>query len=216
MSHVKTDKLSARTASGTITLGESGETLTVPSGVTLAVASGATISNAGTASGFGGLILLSSLTNSSSVSELEFSLPDLNDYRAYYFYFTNLTGESAGYLRMQLSTDGGSTYITSGYSPQSTNYIDVHRNDISSVANCVFQNFGIYIFARNDNSVAYSTGVSFQSGSFKRSASPQIIQAQLYFNTIVNSTTSSINAFKLFMSTGNMSGGTFKLYGITN
>ena len=35
MSHVKTDKLSARTASGTITLGESGETLTVPSGVVL-------------------------------------------------------------------------------------------------------------------------------------------------------------------------------------
>ena len=46
MSHVKTDKLSARTASGTITLGESGETLTIPSGVTL--------TNNGTASGFGG------------------------------------------------------------------------------------------------------------------------------------------------------------------
>ena len=45
MSHVKTDKLSARTASGTITLGESGETLTVPSGVVL--------TNNGTASGFG-------------------------------------------------------------------------------------------------------------------------------------------------------------------
>ena len=45
MSHVKTDKLSARTASGTITLGESGETITVPSGVVL--------TNNGTASGFG-------------------------------------------------------------------------------------------------------------------------------------------------------------------
>jgi len=45
MSHVKTDKLSARTASGTITLGESGETLTIPSGVVL--------TNNGTASGFG-------------------------------------------------------------------------------------------------------------------------------------------------------------------
>ena len=47
MSHVKTDKLSARTASGTITLGESGETLIVPSGVVL--------TNNGTASGFGGV-----------------------------------------------------------------------------------------------------------------------------------------------------------------
>lgn len=53
MSHVKTDKLSARTASGTITLGESGETFSLPSGTTLNIASGATISNAGTSSGFG-------------------------------------------------------------------------------------------------------------------------------------------------------------------
>jgi hypothetical protein len=52
MSHVKTDKLSARTASGTITLGESGETFSLPSGTTLNIASGATISNSGTASGF--------------------------------------------------------------------------------------------------------------------------------------------------------------------
>jgi len=45
MSHVKTDKLSARTASGTVELGVSGETISIPSGVT--------ISNSGTASGFG-------------------------------------------------------------------------------------------------------------------------------------------------------------------
>jgi len=35
MSHVKTDKLSARTASGTITLGESGETFALGSGATV-------------------------------------------------------------------------------------------------------------------------------------------------------------------------------------
>ena len=41
-------------ATGTaITLGETGDTLTVPSGATLAVASGATLANSGTASGFG-------------------------------------------------------------------------------------------------------------------------------------------------------------------
>jgi len=37
----------------TVTIGGSGDTITVPSGATLAVASGATISNSGTASGFG-------------------------------------------------------------------------------------------------------------------------------------------------------------------
>ena len=51
-SEIKADKWSP--ASGTsATIGDSGDTYTVPSGVTLAVASGATISNSGTASGFG-------------------------------------------------------------------------------------------------------------------------------------------------------------------
>ena len=45
MSEVKTDKLSPRTSSGTLTLGTSGDTFSIPSGVTL--------SNSGTASGFG-------------------------------------------------------------------------------------------------------------------------------------------------------------------
>jgi hypothetical protein len=45
MSHIKTDKLSPRTGSGTVTLGTSGDTFSIPSGVTL--------TNSGTASGFG-------------------------------------------------------------------------------------------------------------------------------------------------------------------
>jgi len=45
MSEIKSDKLSPRTASGTVTLGTSGDTFEVPSGVTL--------TNNGTANGFG-------------------------------------------------------------------------------------------------------------------------------------------------------------------
>ena len=52
MSEVKVNKISPR--SGTdVTLGDSGDTLTVPSGATLTVASGATINNQGTATNFG-------------------------------------------------------------------------------------------------------------------------------------------------------------------
>ena len=46
MSEVKVNKISPRTACGTVTLGDSGDTFTIPSG--------ATITNAGTATGFGG------------------------------------------------------------------------------------------------------------------------------------------------------------------
>jgi len=52
MSEVKTNKLTASTGTA-ITLGDSGDTFTVPSGATLAVASGATVTNSGTATGFG-------------------------------------------------------------------------------------------------------------------------------------------------------------------
>ena len=45
MSEIKSDKLSPRTASGTVVLGDSGDTFSVPAGVTIA--------NSGTATGFG-------------------------------------------------------------------------------------------------------------------------------------------------------------------
>jgi len=51
-SEIKANKISPATGTA-FTLGDSGDTFTLPSGATLAVASGATISNAGTASGFG-------------------------------------------------------------------------------------------------------------------------------------------------------------------
>ena len=51
-SEIKANKISPATGTA-FTIGDSGDTFTLPSGATLAVASGATISNAGTASGFG-------------------------------------------------------------------------------------------------------------------------------------------------------------------
>jgi len=57
MSHIKTDKLSPRTASGTVTLGTSGDTFTIPSGVTL--------TNNGSSSGFdSGLASVQTFTSS--------------------------------------------------------------------------------------------------------------------------------------------------------
>jgi hypothetical protein len=53
MSEVKVNKISPRTACGTTTLGDSGDTFNLPSGATLTVASGATITNNGTQTGFG-------------------------------------------------------------------------------------------------------------------------------------------------------------------
>tara|TARA_R100001594_G_scaffold2116_5_gene8608 strand:+ start:3227 stop:4633 length:1407 start_codon:yes stop_codon:yes gene_type:complete len=54
MSEIKVNKITPRTNCGSIQLGDSGDTFTLPSGATITVASGATISNSGTAAGFGG------------------------------------------------------------------------------------------------------------------------------------------------------------------
>jgi hypothetical protein len=54
-SEIKANKISPATGTA-FTIGDSGDTFTLPSGATLAVASGATISNAGTASGFGKIV----------------------------------------------------------------------------------------------------------------------------------------------------------------
>ena len=52
MSEVKVNKISPRSGTG-VTLGDSGDTFTVPSGGTLTIACGATITNSGTQTGFG-------------------------------------------------------------------------------------------------------------------------------------------------------------------
>jgi hypothetical protein len=74
MSELKSDKLSPRTASGTVTLGTSGNTFSIPSGVTFA--------NSGTATGFGGgkvLQVVSSIdnTNTSVMSTTSSSYVDM-------------------------------------------------------------------------------------------------------------------------------------------
>jgi hypothetical protein len=53
MSEIKVNKISPRTACGTTTLGDSGDTFNLPSGGTLTIAAGATITNNGTANNFG-------------------------------------------------------------------------------------------------------------------------------------------------------------------
>ena len=71
MSEVKTNKVSPVGANGTVTLGDSGDTITVPSGVTFA--------NSGTATGFGKVLQVVSAvkTNTSSYGGTTFSTTGL-------------------------------------------------------------------------------------------------------------------------------------------
>jgi len=95
MSEVKVNKISPRTACGTVTLGDSGDTFTVPSG--------ATISNLGTATGFGGTGVVSWETSSIKTSG-----------------FTAVTG--TGYF---CNTTGGAFTVTLPASPSAGDVVGV-------------------------------------------------------------------------------------------
>ena len=95
MSEVKVNKISPRTACGTVTLGDSGDTFTIPSG--------ATITNAGTATGFGGTGVVSWETGSIKTTG-----------------FTAVTG--TGYF---CNTTGGGFTVTLPLSPSAGDVVGV-------------------------------------------------------------------------------------------
>jgi len=76
MSTINVNSIAPESGS-TITIGGSGDTITVPSGATLAVASGATISNAGTASGFGKVLQVVQTVKSDTFSSSSSSWTDI-------------------------------------------------------------------------------------------------------------------------------------------
>ena len=90
MSEVKVNKVSPRSGTG-VTLGDSGDTFTVPSGATLDIASGATLANSGTATGFASIAWQSSVKTAN---------------------FTAVAGE--GYF---VNTSGGAITLTLPASP---------------------------------------------------------------------------------------------------
>jgi len=75
-SEVRTNKISPATGTA-FTIGDSGDTFTLPSGATLAVASGAAISNAGTASGFGKVLQVVSTTKTDTFTTTSSTFVDL-------------------------------------------------------------------------------------------------------------------------------------------
>lgn len=165
MSHVKTDKLSARTASGTITLGESGETFSLPSGTTLNISSGAAISNAGTASGFGGGKVLQVVNQIYENAEISFSSTSFVDLG------TNtdvtITPSSTSNKILYLANIG---YRVGGTETTSYGYIKIVRDDTTDLGSELF--VGRHMYS--------GSFAQFGSGSFMYLDSPSTTSAITY------------------------------------
>ena len=148
-SEIKANKISPATGTA-FTLGDSGDTFTLPSGATLAVASGATISNAGSASGFGGGKVLQ-MQYSSPYSGSHISLTSGTPFEVSTQYRVTITPISAtsnilvmfygtihinnanGGITPYVSTDGGSSFsIVNG---SATSWSEMIRNS-GAHSNC--------------------------------------------------------------------------------
>jgi hypothetical protein len=142
-SEVRTNKISPATGTA-FTIGDSGDTFTLPSGATLAVASGATISNAGTASGFGGgkvLQVVNHVYENAEIAITSTSFVDLgtntdliitptsssNKILVYYSFSYRAGGASTG-------TESGHIKITRDDTTDMGSFIEVGRHNYSGAA----------------------------------------------------------------------------------
>lgn len=106
MGTIKTTNIQSITGSGTVTIGQSGETISIPSGVTF--------TNSGTATGFGALVFLGE-TTASNVASVDLNGYFTSSYDIYKIFIDGLYGSiNDKRVHMQFST-GSYTVQTSNY-----------------------------------------------------------------------------------------------------
>lgn len=153
-------------------------------------------------------------------------------YNQYWFLFTNIhPEENDRHLKMQVSTNGGSSY---GVSTTNTNWRAAHKEDGSFTffgeitGNSVAQSTSSFIINEgmgnpNDGSCSGFLKLFSPSGtthmkhyetefsSMNFQSPPQTVH---YFTSGQFETTSAINAVQFTASSGNLDSGTIKLYGV--
>ena len=222
-SEIKADKWSP--ASGTAcTIGDSGDTFTVPSGATLAVASGATISNSGTASGFAGQTLVSSGTWASGTDTLSFDSVFTADYVRYVFYLTDVSSTTD--YKLYIQTRRGGSYITSGYAFV-TNGEDSNGNNLSNVdspAGNMELNATAYFggtVEKTSNAIIYfhnpyNSAQYTQIGGLTHGWQNNNFQSTAQFSG-VDPNAASVTGFRVKVSAGNTQAGVkYALYGMAS
>ena len=128
MSEVKVNKISPRTNCGTVQLGDSGDTITIPAGAdatlggagsTITIPAGATITNSGTAAGFGST---GEVSWNTTIKTADFTATSGSGF------FVN-TGSGAVTVTLPSSPSAGNVVAVSDYnSSAGTNNITIARN----------------------------------------------------------------------------------------
>jgi len=217
MSEVKVNKISPATGTA-FTLGDSGDTFTIPSG--------ATIANSGTATGFGGgMVKLLATTLTGAAAGIAFDSTYITSTYDNYYVTVNglLPVTDNADIGIYLSVDNGSAFAThvsgnryqqlngTGDGWQNSNNAHYMVHDASNVAGEIKVNGFAIIEAVNDTTCwksIYGSGMTQNSGTKTNDYS---------YNTFTSfQSTTAVNYMIIKANSGNLQGfGTATLYGIT-
>jgi len=203
-SELKVDKISPATGTG-FTLGDSGDTFTVPSG--------ATITNSGTATGFGEMTLLSTTTLSGTSTSISVSATGYLKLLIFGFGLDGSSSVSDTYIRF--NSDSGNNYKfvrmngdngnNSGQSTQLTSGIYINMNGVYGYASG--GNISFYAEIFDPTSTSHWKNVLVNAvGEYSTGQNIQLVSGAYLSN-------SAITSLQLNSSTS-LTAGTIKIYGV--
>lgn len=178
-------------------------TAAITAGAGISVTPGAnTITIAATGGGSGALVLIQTQTAASSTA-LTFTTGITSTYNHYYLLYDNVT-TAAGNIVAQLSTNGGATYITTGYGGNSTLGLTLAFPTATQIA------YGEVNLLNMTSGVNYV--VNDYTFNFVDTVGPSVSNNNA--NSAYLTPTIVVNAFQIVNDTAIVFSGKFSLYGI--
>ena len=158
--------------------------------------------------------LISTTTVSTSVGTVDIAIPT-SGYSFYRMIVTNLTTASDAGILVRTSSDGGSTFASTSGDYNNENNAGAHM--YLANANSQYGDADARKGSNIENTFINTAGFYFKFAteiSYYRSSDAS---AQYYSGPVsgVRNSATQVNALRYFVSPGNITGGTFKLYGYT-
>jgi hypothetical protein len=169
----------------------------------------------------GSLVKIQTLTASASAN-ISFTSGITATYNTYFVVINGLQpATNASQLLLTLSTNGGSSYLVTGYKALCNNL-----NNTGAGGAYLTTAFNLSEAADISNSATLPFNASFYLYNLTNGTTPAISGTGTYNSTVAGNTNSSViggfgpttitvNAIQFIMSTGNITAGTFTLYGVT-
>ncbi len=195
---------------------------TLVSGTSIKTINGTTLLGAGDLTVSSGLVLLA-VASAASSATIDFTGID-GTYDEYLIEFQNVVPANTGtQLFFRMSTDGGSSFVATGYSYAVLNNSSTAGTPAGGVGNATTQvrlDVGGLSNASANGGISGSLRLIAPAGTSHHKAilfHNVCYDGTSYFNVVgtgVQAATSAVNAIRFYINSGNVASGLFKLYGL--